>query len=231
MNTRVKVLFFIGIVAGLLSCKKNNDAPDVTLTTDLNVVNASNNTINFYQNGTRLNNTGSYLPGGTLGYLTVKAGLQNYQVKIDGTSDPLFTLPLTLDSTKIYSLYISGKTAENAFYTTDVLKADTNGWAKLRFVNASPDAGPLVVAFEGTGANNVILDTVKFKDVSYKTTTDFITITAGIRYLSVYRASSPLNPRRDTITLNHGNIYTFYSYGETGSAGNQGLGTGLIVNQ
>lgn len=231
MNTRFKILFFIGAVACLTSCKKNNDAPDATITTSLNVVNASNNTINFYQNGTRLNNTGSYLPGGTLGYLTVKAGLQNYQVKIDGTADPLFTLPLTLDSTKTYSLYISGKTAESVFYTTDVLAADTNGMAQLRFVNASPDAGPLVLAFEDRDASNAIVSTPQFKDVSYKTTTGFIKVKSGVFNLGVYKSSSPLNPKRDTVTLNGGSIYTFYSYGETGSAGNQGLGTGLIVNQ
>jgi hypothetical protein len=233
MNIRIKALFILVVVAGWLSCKKNNDAPTVQLTTKLNVVNASLNTINFYLNGTRLNNTTSYYPGGTLGYLSVTSGIQNYQFKIAGNENVLFTKSLTLDTGKIYSLYISGQTADNAFMTTDVLTADTSGNALVRFVNASPDSNPLVVAFEGGSTSTTILDTIKFTNVAYKATTDFIKVKGGFSHnVSVYQASSPLNPKRDTtVTLNSGQIYTIYSYGLVGTAGNQGLNTSLIVNQ
>jgi hypothetical protein len=234
MNIRVKALFIIAAIAYTISsCKKNDDAPQVTETTNLNVVNTSLNTINYFINGTRINNTTSYYPGGTLGYVPVLAGTQNYQIKIKGNTDPLFTRSLTFDAGKYYSLYVAGSTADDAFFTNDVLTADTLGNALVRFVNASPDSGPLVVAFEGGSLATTVLDTVKFNNVTYKTTTDFIQVKGGfVHNVSVYRASSPLNPKRDTtVTLNAGQIYTIYSYGLVSSAGNQGLSTRLIVNQ
>ena len=233
MDIRVKALFIIAAVAYIMSsCKKNDDKPQVTNTSNLNVVNASLNTINYYINGTRINNTTSYYPGGTLGYVPVIVGTQNYQVKIAGNTNPLFTKSLTLDSGKYYSLYVAGQTADDAFMTNDVLKADTLGNALVRFVNASPDSGPLVVAFEGGSLPNVS-DTVKFNNVTYKTTTDYIKVKGGfVHNVSVYQASSPKDFKRDTtVTLNAGQIYTLFSYGSVKPTVNKGLNTHLIINQ
>ncbi|SDQ00185.1 protein of unknown function [Mucilaginibacter sp. OK268] len=236
MNIRIKAFTCIVAAACWASCKKNNDAPTVQLTTSLNVVNASNNVINFYQNGTRINNTSSYYPGGSLGYVTVKAGLQNFQVKLASPSTPniLFSKPITLDTGKVYSLYISGQTLESVFFAEDVLKADADGNALVRFVNASPDAGPLMLAFEGGSLPDHVLDTVKFSNVAYKATdVAFIKVKGGfVHNVAVYQASSPSSPKRDTtIVLNAGQIYTLVSYGTVGSNGNQGLSTRLIINQ
>jgi hypothetical protein len=240
MNIRIKAFTFIVAAAACwASCKKNNDAPTILPNANLNVINASNNVVNFFQNGTRINNSSNYFPGGTLGYLVVKAGLQNYQVKLAGAStpDPLFTLPLKLDSAKSYSLFISGKTPESVFFINDTA-VTVSSVAKIRFVNASPDAGPLVLAFvtAGTGA----VSTPQFSNISYKTITPFLKVTpsttttplaAGSLILSVYQAASPASPKKDTVTISAGRIYTFVSYGAIGSGGNQALGAKLIVNQ
>ena len=233
MNIRVKALFIIACVGILSACKKNDDAPAVKLTALLNVVNASNATINFYQNGTRINNTTSYYPGGTLGYVTVTAGAQTFEVKNAGPANPnyLISMPLKLDSGKAYSLYISGQTTENVFYTNDNFEPDTAGKAKLRFVNASPDAGGLVLAFEGRDANNAITSTPQFSNISYKATTDFVTVAPGTFNLSVYKSSSALSPKRDTVALAAGRVYTLVSYGAVGTVGNQALGSTLVINQ
>jgi len=234
MNIRIKAFtFIIAAAACWASCKKNNDAPTIVPTTSVNVINASNNVINFYQNGTRINNTSSYYPGGTLGNLTVKAGLQNYQAKLASPSTPnyLFTLPLTLDSGKVYSLYVSGQTPESVFFTNDT--ATTNKLAKLRFVNASPDAGPLVLAFVTPGTPPV--STPQFSNIAYKTTTPFLNVTpstTGSLILSVYQVGSDISTaKNDTVTISTGKIYTVVSYGTIGSGGNQALGTSFIVNQ
>ncbi|WP_183563993.1 DUF4397 domain-containing protein [Mucilaginibacter sp. SP1R1] len=231
MNSRIKALFVIVGVTCLWACKKNDDAPKRQPTTGLNVVNASDNTINFYQNGARLNNASSYFPGGSLGYLSVIAQNQNYQVKIAGATAPLFSFSMSLDSGKRYSLYVTGKTASDYFYKPDTLNADTSGLTKFRFVNASPNAGPLVLAFEGMDNNKAVLDTIKFNNINYKTITPFVTITGGVRNVSIYSASAPLNAVKDTITLNPSGIYTIYSYGTINASGGQGFGTGLIANQ
>ena len=232
MNIRVKALFIIAFVGFLSACKKNDDAAPVKLTTLVNLVNASNATINFYLNGTRINNTTSYFPGGTLGYVPFAAGEQNFQIKNAGPATPnaLFSMPLKLDTGKAYSLYVSGQTAESVFFTNDNFLADTSGNAQLRFVNASPDAGPLVLAFEGRDASNAITSTPQFSNISYKTTTGFVTVAPGTFNLSVYRSASALNPSRDTVALVAGGIYTLVSYGTTGTAGNQALGSTLITN-
>lgn len=233
MNIRVKALFVIAFVGILSACKKNDDAPVVKPTTLVNLVNASNATINFYVNGTRINNTTSYFPGGTLGYLPFAAGSQNFQVKNAGPATPnyLFTMPLNFDTEKAYSLYVSGQTAESVFFTDDDFSPDTLGKAKIRFVNASPDAGGLVFSFTGKSSLGAILDTAQFSNVAYKTTTDFVAVTSGVRNIGVYNSSSPSNVRRDTVTLAGGKVYTLVSYGTVGTSGSQALGATLITNQ
>ncbi|MBB6110823.1 protein of unknown function [Mucilaginibacter lappiensis] len=245
MNIRIKAFtFIIAAAACWASCKKNNDKPTILPTASLRVINATNDIINFYQNGTLVNNTSTYFPGGTLSsLLTVKAGLQNYQVKLASPSTPnaLFTTPITLDSGKVYSLYVSSRAADGIFFTNDTATAPTNGSAKLRFVNASPDAGPLVLAFV-TPVTQV--STPQFSNIAYKTTTDFLNVTpsttatpgttlaAGSLILSVYQAGSDISTaRKDTVTISTGRIYTVVGYGTIGSGGNQALGTSLIVNQ
>jgi hypothetical protein len=236
MNIRVKALFIIAAVAYIISsCKKNDDAPLVTSTANLNVVNASSDTINFYLNGIRLNNTTSFYPGGSLGYVfAVTSGTQNYQFKRAGSPNTLFTKSLTLGANNNYSLYVAGQTANDAFMTQDVLTADTSGNALVRFVNASPDSSPLVINIAGIPiTTGTTLDTITFTGVAYQTTTSFKTVKGGYTYnLSVYQASSPSKPKSDTTaTLNAGQIYTIYSYGLVSTAGNEGLSTSLIVNK
>lgn len=231
MNIRVKILLVIaGVVCLWSACKKNDDRPQAKLTTNLNVVNVSNNAINFYQNGTRLNNTGSYIPGGTLGYIPVLAGTQNFQVKVAGNADPLFSLPLALDTGKLYSLYI-GPTAGDTFSTTDVFESPGADSIMVRFVNASPDAGLLGVSFHSSDANSTVITPAEFKDVEYKRTTNFIATPSGELILNVYRSSAPSDPKIDTLTFNSGGVYTIYSYGTLGSGGITNLNTRLVINQ
>lgn len=228
MNISIKVLFvFAAAVLAIASCKKNDDAPALRLTTSVNFVNTSNNTINIYLNGTRLVNSSVYFPGGTLGYMDVTAGTQNYAVKLAGNPMPLFTKSILFDTAKVYTLYIAGSTAEDAFYTTDTLVSDTGDYAKLRFVNASQSAGKMMVAFTNEGSANEI----KFDTVSYKRTTPFIRVKSGTFNLGIYREAFPTGPLRDTVTLDAHRVYTLYSYGTVGASGNQGLSDGLIVNR
>ena len=224
MDTRIKVLFFIAAVVCWASCKKNGDAPATTSTTSVNLINASNNNINFYLNGTRINNTTTYYPGGTLGYVDILAGTQNYSVKINGNSVPSFSKPFSFSADSVYSLYVAGAAESDIFKTTDILVADTGGKAKLRFVNASPDAGTLDLKFEGT------LNQTKFTGIGYKTTTNYVLVDADTVYLAVYQSSAPtIAVRRDTVILTGGSIYTYFGYGSIKSA--TSLGTGLITNK
>ena len=229
MNIKVKALLIIVVITGYLaSCKKNNDKPDAvdSSTSSLNVINASFNNVNIYVNGTRINNTTTFYPGGTLGYISVKAGTQSYSVKLDGPNNPnpLFSLPLTLSKDSVYSFYVAGNTVDQVFKTTDILVADTNKQAKIRFVNASPDAGNISVHFEGTTA---ALDTPKMKDLGFKSTSTFYLVAPGEHNMALHSAAFPGTIVRDTVSLSAGKIYTYYGYGNKST----GLATGLFINQ
>lgn len=230
MNIKVKVLLLIAAAGYFASCKKNNDKPDAvdSSTSTLNVINATFNNVNVYINGTRVNNTTTFYPGGTLGYISVKAGAQNYSVKLDGPNNPnpLFSLPLTLSKDSVYSFYIAGNTADQVFKTTDVLVADTGSApkAKIRFVNASPDAGNISVHFEGTTA---ALDTEKVKDLGFKSTSTYYLVAPGVHNMALHSTLIPTAIVRDTVQLIGGKIYTYYGYGNK----SVGLTTGLFTNQ
>ncbi|UOE48237.1 DUF4397 domain-containing protein [Mucilaginibacter sp. SMC90] len=231
MNIKVKVLLMIAATTGYLaSCKKNNDKPDAvdSSTTSLNVINTTFNNVNIYVNGTRINNTTTFYPGGSLGYILVKSGTQNYSVKLDGpnNANPLFSLPLTLSKDSVYSFYVAGNTADQVFKTTDVLAADTGSApkAKIRFVNASADAGNISVHFEGITA---AADTEQVKDLGFKTTSAFYLVAPGEHNMALHSAAFPATIVRDTVQLIGGKVYTYFGYGNKST----GLATGVFTNQ
>lgn len=226
MNIKVKALLITAAVASCLAaCKKNtNDKPDAASdVSSLNVINATFNDVNVYLNGNRINQTSTYYPGGTLGYLSVKSGTQNYSAKINGTGIELFSIPMTLSKDSVYSFYVAGTTADMAFKTTDVLVSDTGSspQAKIRLVNASPDGGNFSMHFEGSA------DTNKFPGVPFKTTTNFVLVKPGVHNIALYANGQLTAVMRDTVLLSGGKVYTYYGFGNKTT----GLGTGLFNNK
>lgn len=216
------------LIAGLSSCKKNNDAPAVPqLTTNLNLINASADTINFYLNGTRLNKNSNLYPVGSSGYFDVYYGTQNYQVKkifstLNNKVQPLFTKSLTLDTSTYYSLFIAGETEADAFLTTDDLQSDTlENTSLVRFVNASPDEGTFEVS---------IGDTLRFQDFSYKQQSDFISVASGNRVVKLFHSGSTVPVATLTVPMASEAILTLYAKGKATGKGNAALGIGSTQN-
>lgn len=226
MNFRVPVLIISLLVLGLASCKVGDDAVPVssTLSTKLNVVNAVTDTLNYYLNGSRVNTTSSLYPFGNTGYLDVPYTDQNYQFKRLGNADVLFNLSLTLDTNKVSSLYIAGRSAENTFTSLDTLKADTLSRAKIRFVNASPGSGDLDVRVGGG-------DTVFIRVRAYKSTSIFLPIGPGIKHVQVFRAGTTTAIADTSRTLLAGRMYTLFAKGTLTGTGGSKFGTGLVVNK
>ncbi len=230
MNTRLLLLFFIAAIVGLSACKKNNDTPTVTSTAFLNIVNASTDTVNFYLNGTRLNNNSNLYPAGSSGYFSVTDGQQNYQVKklfnpVTNTVQTLFSIPLKLDSAGDYSLFITDGTLVNSFSTKDVLLAVPDTLATtncyVRFVNASPGT---------TNFDLAVGDTVKFTNVPFKSVSGFQLVgVSGLKPISIYQTGSATPIISGHIALTPGYSYTFYSYGKLNGTGNSALGIGFNV--
>jgi hypothetical protein len=226
MNTRLTLFLFLAVITGISACKKN-DLPVTTLTTKLNLINASPDTVNFYLNGTRLSKSNVY-PAGSSGYFDVAFGEQNYQVKdvfdpTGSTVRALFSKTLTLDTAKTYSLFIVDETAENAFLTTDTLQADTNkNECYVRFVNASPDAGALDFA---------VGDTAKFSNVAFTKASEFRSVgVSSFKPINLYYAGSATPVISGHFILLAGKSYTFYSMGKLTGTGNSLFSLGATLN-
>lgn len=201
MNIRYSVLLAIMAIA---SCKNNDNVFPKTASSYLNVVNASADTLNFYLNGTRQNNTSSLLPGGQSFYFTVPAGMQNYSFKKAGSPNVLFNVPLNLKGANNYSIYVTGETTAGAFTTVDARSPDSTH-AALRFVNASPDAGSLDVA---------VGDSLRFfQAVAFKSVTSFVPVGSGKKRIRVYLVGASVPNIDTTITMLPNSGYTVFSKG------------------
>jgi hypothetical protein len=223
MNIKCLVLpGFIVAIIGLASCKNNDEVFKPVVSTYLNIVNASADTLNFYLNGTRQNNGSSFYPGSQSFYLVVPAGQQNYQFKKAGNPFVLFSVPLTLKDSVNNSLYIAGESPDKTFSTLDSLFIDTvANTTQVRFANASPDAGNLSVK---------VGDTVNFKARSFKTSSVFLPTGSGLKRVQIYLEGAAV-PRVDTtIAFNPGRIYTLFSKGLINGKGSSVFGVGLIIN-
>lgn len=233
-------MFLIAFIIGLSACRKNNDAPTVKLKSNLNITNASADTVNFYLNGTRLNNTSSLYPATSSNYLSnVTVGQQNFQIKkmfnpASSIVQPLFTIPLTLDTGKYYSLFVGGETVDNAFLVLDFTTASlttlghntqTGDTAQttsyVRFVNASPSAGNLDIA---------VGDTVKFTNMAFKSAGDFTLVNSGSKTIYAYVHGSATPIAKWQVLMAAGNIYTLYSMGALNGTGNSAFNIGVTLN-
>lgn len=240
MRIRLLLLSVFAFVIGLSACKKNNDAPTAILHSNLNVINATGDTVNFYLNGTRLNANSSLYPSGSSGYFPVTAGAQSYQVKkifnpVTNTVQTLFSIPLklnanTLDTNSYYSLFIAGETLSQAFSTADILRPDTAAaninTCYVRFVNASPDAGSLDFA---------IGSTVKFTNQPFKSGSGFKLVsvnkdTTGLVPINVYHTGVATPIISGNYVLVAGKSYTFYAKGKSAGTGNSAFGLGATIN-
>ena len=220
MNIKCSFLFFIIAYLGLSSCKNNDNVFPKAVSTYINVVNASPDTLNFYLKGTRQNNSSSLYSGGQSLYLTVPAGLQNYQFKKAGGANILFTVPLNLKDSTDNSLYITGESASDAFYTQDMIDTLTN-FSTVRFVNAAPDAGSL---------NMTVGDSLSFTAQPFKSSSNFLGVGSGPKDIKIYQTSTAILLKDTTITLEPNQAYSLFAKGLLHGKGNSVFSVGLIVN-
>jgi len=185
----------------------------------VNVVNATADTLNIFQNGTRFNYSSGFYPGGSLGYLTVLAGEHQYQIKKAGTPNVLLGLPLKLDSGKVYSFFIAGNSADRVFLTKDVFLANSD--VEIRFVNASPG-----MTFDIKIAGNF-----SSGNRTFKSATDFVKMTADKNHYELYETGNPNPLKTGDLTLAENRAYTLFTKGTATGTGDNALDVKLIVNR
>ena len=222
MNIKAILFFFAVVVIGLSACTKTDGDLAVTnKSTFLSVINASADTLNFYQNGTRLNNSSNLYPFGLLSNLSVTVGLQNFQFKKAGSPNALVDAPNTIKADSTYTLIFAGETTDQVFLLTDhFLIPDST--AIIRFVNASPTVGGLDVTI-GSAFN--------YKSRAFKSATPFVKVPAGKNRLTIYKSGSttPLITPGD-LTLVGGTSYTLYTKGSLNGTGNNVFGARILIS-
>jgi len=228
MNKNIKVLvLLLLVVAGLSSCKGTGDVVPVSKGTSINVVNADTSALNFYQNGTRLDNVSVIAPGSQTGYFNILLTLplstmQVYQFKKAGASDYLINnLNLNLDISKSYSIFVAGETADKVFITTDVGYVLPASQAAVRFINASPGTSNFTVTFR---------DSLAFSNRAFKSATGFANIGKGTAAAKVYLAGSNTPTINLPVTLLPGKFYTLFTKGVPGGTGQNKLSAILVNN-
>lgn len=221
MNIKALILFFAIAVTGLSSCKKISDALPLVSTANINIINAGADTLNFYQNGTRLNNTTNLYPFGLLTNVNVVAGTQNYQFKKAGSANTLIDLPLTVNVNTSQTLFVAGETADKVFLLQDSVSTDTaTNIAKIRFVNASPITGNIDVNIGSSFA---------YKNRAFKSATAYMPVSGGQNILSIYQTGTTTLLAQGTLTLTAGSFYTLYSKGVLNGKGNNAFGVRILT--
>lgn len=208
----------LAIAAGLASCQKEDTPPAVPPSAAINVVNVSARSFNFFINGNRLNNTSTIYPDGVSGYLEVYSGQQNYQFKNDGSAEVLLNLPLSLDSARSYTLFAAALDTTNYILVNDDIAVDTGNVAMIRFVNASAKVNPVTLSLN---------DTARVTGAAYRSVSDLIRISPGIKKLSVAGGGKTVS---NSVTFTRGNAYTIYTKGDPAITGDGGFSAGIIQN-
>ncbi|MCJ8210318.1 DUF4397 domain-containing protein [Mucilaginibacter sp. RS28] len=225
MKNRYSISCLLLCFAVIFSCKKQYDVPpnsDAT-STYLNVVNGTTDTLNFYLNGTRQNNTTDIYPGGSTGYLTVPAGQNDYQVKRRLQSQVYFTKNLNLIDSTNYSVFIGGGSADQTFLVKDSLtKVSATDSATVRFVHTSANAPALDVVVSGSKG---------FSNYAFKSASPFKHFVSGLTTVKVYLAGTQTLKASQQFTLNNGSIYTLYIKGVPDGTGRSALTINLFTNQ
>jgi hypothetical protein len=220
------IILFFAVVIFAESCKNNDNVFPVVTSSFFNVVNASADTLNFYLNGTRQNNTASLVPASYSLYYPIPSGAEDIQFKKAGGFNILFSVPVKLIDSLNYSMYVTSAAASGAFTSIDTLNTipftDSGATvSQVRFVNASPSAGNLDV---------YVGDTVNFKSRSVKTTSVFLVTGSGIKTVKIYQSGTTAPLVDTSITFQQSTIYTLYSKGQLNGKGAAAFDVAVAVN-
>jgi len=225
----IKKVFFTGLCAAslylLTACVKNDPAPVKNTTVNVDVVNATDEVLNFYVDGTRQSILTGINPLTNNGYTLISYGARTFTFKkvfktdTFGNIDTLFSLPVKLDSGSTndrYSIFVGGLIRSQAFMVKDAIAADSKN-AKVRFVTASPDMPAFRVYFN---------DTLVYTSSAFKSVQDFTKATASIKRVVIRPANANNILYTTSITVSSGRSYTLFTQGA-----NSSFRAGLITNQ
>lgn len=224
-----KKVFFTGLCAAglylLAACVKNDPAPVKNANVSVDVVNATDNILNFYVDGTRQSIITGVNPLASNGYTPIPYGTHTFSFKNQfdknnfSNADTLFTLPVKLDSGSTndrYSIFVGGFIRSQAFMVKDNITADSKN-AKVRFVTASPNMPAFRIYFN---------DTLVYTSSAFKAVQAYTTVTPSIKKVNIRPVSTNNILYTTNITVSAGRSYTLFTQGA-----NATFRAGLVTNQ
>ncbi|MFD0764080.1 DUF4397 domain-containing protein [Mucilaginibacter lutimaris] len=227
-------LFIMGvmIIPMLASCSKTGVSGGSGQNARLQIVNLSPDIqpFNLYAFFIKQSAASYYYPNPS-GYFLVNTIDTPFQIRTSVTTNGinptnLLTLPGSLKPGVPYTWFVTGLKADSSLtsiVTVDTAGAPPNGRGKVRFVNASPTA---------INMNLTLNDTAAFKNIPYKTVTDYIEVTAGNYDFNVVATSAPktvLAPVNKYTVLD-GKLYTVYFYGLSNSTDSAKYSANILLN-
>jgi hypothetical protein len=218
MNSRLSTLCFLAlIIMAFAACNNSKsyilpnppkDPPG------LNVVNATNDTLDFFMNGVRQNDQSDIYPDGATYYLPVTFGTANYSFK--KVTNPvntitLFTISKSLDTLADYSLFVCGETADKVFWVNDAFPQIPSGdTLAIRFVNASPSIAANITAVDiVVNKGPVTVGTIK--NSAFQAVSPYMATVDTVNEVKVYATGTTNLLADTTFTPAPGESYTFFT--------------------
>ncbi len=220
------------VIPMLASCSKTGVSTSSGQNARLQMVNLSPDVqpFNLYAFFIKQSTAAYYYPNAS-GYFLVNTIDTPLQIRTSVTTNGinptnLLSLPGSLKPGVPYTWFVTGLKADSSL--TSILTVDTgaappNGRGKVRFVNASPTA---------INMNLTINDTTAFKNIAYKTVTNYVQVTAGSYNFNVVATSAPktvLAPVTN-YTVSDGKLYTVYFYGLSNNTDTAKYNAGVLLN-
>ena len=204
------------LVPMIASCSKEG----TTLSTSnayLNIVNVSPDVrpFNLYANAIRQGLTTYNYPSASNYFLqnVAEVPLEIRPVLASNvTQTRLLVLDQELKRDVRYTWYVTGFRSDSSLatvFTVDSSSAPAVGRGKIRFVNVSINSPAL---------NLTANDTIAFRNVPYKSVTDYIELTAGNYNLNITASATPSTSIKalSSVSILDGKLYTVYAYGLVG---------------
>ena len=193
--------------------KDSEPYPDVA---GVSLVNASPTATNldFYLDNAKVNvNPMSYMAA--LNYFNAIIGSRTATVKSSATSQELLTEKIPFAVNKYYSVFVTGTEPLSYLVTKDSLYAPSADKALVRFINLSPDSGPLQLASSPKAAiNESVVTTTLFSNIAYKAYTEYHQVDPGKFLISIKdQATGADKATLPDVEILSGKIYTIYAKG------------------
>lgn len=220
---------FAGLLAVSLfsSCKKDDPYNfNDTIAAEVNLINASPDAPSAQLYVADILRTPSGVTfGQASGYYKTYLGDQDIVVKSASGDATLSSSHVQIDALNNYTFFLVGQNSNLGMLTvTDDVTAPAAGKAKIRFVNASPNAASANLSI----GSNIIATNQNFRSVSPS-----VEIAAGTYavVLSNVAGSTTTSNTTSGVSFQSGKIYTVYAKGLVGSTGAAAFTAGIFNNK